>query len=48
MTKNPASNAINLERLVFLKPKEMLEVNIKTDKSVYEPGDKVKLTLSLE
>jgi len=39
-------NSVNLERLIYLKPKLSPVVEIKTDKLGYRPGEKVKLSVS--
>jgi len=37
---------INLERLIFVRPQETLDINIAFDKDLYEPNDKVGLKIS--
>ena len=42
------SNNITLERLIFLYPQSTLDVEIKTNKDAYEPGDKVSLAIGVD
>jgi hypothetical protein len=39
---------VNAERLIFVKPKETLNVGVETDRAGYEPGDKVTLTVKTD
>ena len=42
------STKVNLERLIFIKPKNSLPFTISTDKDEYSPGDKVNLEVKLD
>jgi len=40
------AKTINLERLIFVKPQETLDISISFDKDLYEPNDKVAVEIS--
>jgi hypothetical protein len=41
-------DAVNLERLIFVKPSKKLEFNISTDSDIYQPGKKVLLNVTFD
>ena len=45
-TQDGGANKINLERLIFLKPNQTLDLDVVPHKNGYEPGDYVSINTS--